>query len=151
MIVGEVHDENAFSLGGVAGHSGLFGIAQGAFILISFLWDICRDSLQNDAWSSEVVKDFWTRQNIVPQSTWALGFDTPSSSNYSSCGRFFSSRSVGHLGFTGTSFWLDLDQGILVVLLTNRVYPTRENNKIRQFRPMLHNLVMKELPCRLKM
>jgi CubicO group peptidase (beta-lactamase class C family) len=149
LLEGEVHDENAYSLGGVAGHSGLFGTAYDVFLLISFLWKIYNGSLKEPGWSGEVVEEFWTRQDLVAESTWALGFDTPSSNGYSSTGDFFSPRSVGHLGFTGTSFWLDLDRDVLIILLTNRVYPTRENNKIRQFRPLVHNIVMKELLCRL--
>jgi CubicO group peptidase (beta-lactamase class C family) len=85
---------------------------------------------------------FWRRPNIAHNSTWALGFDTPSDTG-SSAGVYFSPRSIGHLGFTGTSFWMDLDQEILVILLTNRVHPTRENEKIRAFRPLVHNSVMK--------
>ncbi|MBW1833575.1 MAG: serine hydrolase, partial [Deltaproteobacteria bacterium] len=60
----------------------------------------------------------------------------------SSCGSHFSKRSIGHLGFTGTSFWMDLDQSIIVILLTNRVHPSRDNNKIKKFRPILHDAVM---------
>lgn len=71
-----------------------------------------------------------------------MGFDTPSPAA-SSAGSYFSPRSVGHLGFTGTSFWLDLEREILVVLLTNRVYPSRGNDRIKAFRPMVHDLVMK--------
>jgi len=74
----------------------------------------------------------------------ALGFDTPSSKG-SSCGRYFSKRTVGHLGFTGTSFWMDLDRAIVVILLTNRIHPSRDNNRIKAFRPKLHDAVMKNI------
>jgi CubicO group peptidase (beta-lactamase class C family) len=74
----------------------------------------------------------------------ALGFDTPSLSG-SSSGQYFSRNSVGHLGFTGTSFWMDLDRSIIVVLLTNRVHPTRGNEAIKVFRPQLHDAVMQFL------
>jgi len=72
------------------------------------------------------------------------GFDTPSVIG-SSSGRYFSEKSAGHLGFTGTSFWIDLERGISIVLLTNRVHPTRENEGIRQFRPIFHDTVMEDL------
>ena len=88
-----------------------------------------------------MVREFWTKQSAVPNGTWMLGFDTPSPQN-SSAGKYFSPRSVGHLGFTGTSFWFDLDEEILIIFLTNRVYPTRENERLRSFRPLLHNLMM---------
>jgi CubicO group peptidase (beta-lactamase class C family) len=74
----------------------------------------------------------------------ALGFDAPSL-NGSSSGKFFSRNSVGHLGFTGTSFWMDLDRSIIVILLTNRVHPTRGNEAIKAFRPELHDAVMQFL------
>ena len=73
-----------------------------------------------------------------------LGFDTPSLDG-SSSGRFFSRKSVGHLGFTGTSFWMDLDRDTIVILLTNRVHPRRDNEAIKTFRPALHDAVMQIL------
>lgn len=79
-----------------------------------------------------------------PAGPWALGFDRPSAA-HSSSGDCFSQTTVGHLGFTGTSFWIDLQQDKVVVLLTNRVHPSRENNKIRQFRPWFHNCIMREI------
>lgn len=142
LLEGEVHDENAYVLGGIAGHAGLFGTASGIYRWLQFLWNIERGTVRHAQWSASVLKTFWQRQNFVPHSTWALGFDTPSAA-HSSAGDFFSSRSIGHLGFTGTSFWMDLEQEVIVILLTNRVYPTRENDKIRAFRPQLHNLMMK--------
>jgi CubicO group peptidase (beta-lactamase class C family) len=141
MLEGEVHDENAYSLEGVAGHAGLFGTAFGVYTLISSLWQIYRNEAGDSRWSRELLNLFWTRQDLVHNSTWALGFDTPSDKG-SSAGVYFSPRSVGHLGFTGTSFWMDLEREILVILLTNRDHPTRENEKIREFRPLLHNSVM---------
>jgi CubicO group peptidase (beta-lactamase class C family) len=73
-----------------------------------------------------------------------MGFDAPTP-GASSSGRFFPFRSVGHLGFTGTSFWMDLERQIIVVLLTNRVHPSRRNERIRAFRPLLHDAVMAAL------
>lgn len=142
ILVGEVHDENAYCLDGVAGHAGLFGTASGVVAHLHWLWGLYRGSTPGDPWSSAVVREFWDRRHASPDGTWVMGFDTPSPAA-SSAGSYFSPRSVGHLGFTGTSFWLDLEREILVVLLTNRVYPSRGNDRIKAFRPMVHDLVMK--------
>jgi serine-type D-Ala-D-Ala carboxypeptidase len=141
LLIGEVHDENAYCLGGVAAHAGLFGTAHGVYRLLTFLWEVYAGRVTNPFFSAETVREFWREQSLVTGSTWRLGFDSPSPQN-SSAGKYFSPRSIGHLGFTGTSFWFDLDQEILIILLTNRVYPTRENERLRNFRPLLHNLVM---------
>ena len=76
-------------------------------------------------------------------STWALGWDTPSPQG-SSAGKHFSAESVGHLGYTGTSVWMDFAKDVIVILLTNRIHPDRKNEKIKAFRPVLHDLVMEE-------
>ena len=89
----------------------------------------------------DLLKIFFKRQDNTEK---ALGFDTPSLHN-SSCGDFFSRKSVGHLGFTGTSFWMDLERSVIVVLLTNRIHPSRDNTKIKAFRPEIHNVIMKSL------
>jgi CubicO group peptidase (beta-lactamase class C family) len=73
-----------------------------------------------------------------------LGFDTPVK-NGSSSGKYFSEKSVGHLGFSGTSFWIDPEKDVVVVLLSNRVHPSRENTKIKQFRPYFHDMVIKTI------
>jgi CubicO group peptidase (beta-lactamase class C family) len=141
LLAGEVHDENAYCLGGVAGHAGLFGTTHGVFELLAFLWKVYRGIVSDQSWTAEVVQEFWTRHSAVPETTWMLGYDSPSPDN-SSAGNHFSPGSPGHLGFTGTSFWFDLVQEVLVILLTNRVYPTRENDRLKRFRPAVHNLVM---------
>jgi CubicO group peptidase (beta-lactamase class C family) len=87
---------------------------------------------------------FLARQQQIAGSTWALGFDTPAQKE-SSSGTYLSKTSVGHLGFTGTSFWIDPEKDVAVVLLSNRVHPSRENIKIKQFRPYFHNKVMEKL------
>jgi serine-type D-Ala-D-Ala carboxypeptidase len=141
LLVGEVHDENAYSLEGVAGHAGLFGTAIGIFRLLSDLWSAYRGLTKDPSWTTDAVRQFWTKDSSVPDSTWMLGFDTPSPTD-SSAGSHFSPHSAGHLGFTGTSFWLDMEREILIILLANRVYPTRENERMKSFRPLVHNLVM---------
>ncbi len=144
LLFGEVDDENSWTLSGVAGHAGLFGTARGIFSLLSFLWNIYEGNITNKLLPGELVRLFWTRVGVPENSDWCLGYDTPSRKS-SSAGRHFSRDTIGHLGFTGVSFWLDLQRGILVILLTNRVHPTRDNDEIRQFRPVLHDIIMEAL------
>ena len=141
VLKGHVHDDNAYVLGGVAGHAGLFGtVADVGDLLTALLGAYCQ-AAASDIFDTELVRLFFRRG---PSSDWALGFDTPSVSG-SSSGRFFSSNTVGHLGFTGTSFWMDLDRHVIVVLLTNRVHPSRADDRIKSFRPMIHDLIMTSL------
>jgi serine-type D-Ala-D-Ala carboxypeptidase len=143
VLKGIVHDENAYALGGYSGHAGLFGNAREVYVLTNLLIEHFRGE-REDYFRPETVRAFFTREGLVEGSTWALGWDTPSPEN-SSSGGHFSKRSVGHLGFTGTSVWIDLERDVIVVFLTNRVHPTRKNEKIRAFRPVLHDRVMEEL------
>jgi serine-type D-Ala-D-Ala carboxypeptidase len=143
-LIGEVDDENAWCLNGIGGHAGLFGTASGVFALLSFLRSAYDGKISSHLWPRALVRLFWSRAGIPENSPWCLGYDTPSPVN-SSAGRNFSRNTIGHLGFTGTSFWFDLDQQILFILLTNRVYPSRQNDAIRQFRPLVHDIVMKAL------
>ncbi len=140
LMQGVVCDENAYALGGYSGHAGMFGTAKDIYTLLNLLrlhfFDHTRDMFK-----TETIKHFFTRQHIVKQSTWALGWDTPTHGG-SSSGRHFSAQSVGHLGFTGTSIWMELEKDVLVVFLTNRVHLGRSNDKIKQFRPMLHDSIM---------
>lgn len=136
LLRGEVHDENAYAMGGVAGHAGLFGDAA-AVLTISGQWlaaYLGRPSLLH----SELVRRFVTRSEAAG-SSWALGWDTPSAP--SSSGHRFSARSFGHLGFTGTSLWVDPERELEVVLLSNRVHPSRDNDAIKEFRPLIHDLI----------
>jgi serine-type D-Ala-D-Ala carboxypeptidase len=144
LLIGEVHDENGYCLDGVAGHAGLFGTAKAIFQLLSHLLDVYRGVVCDGKFKREDLHLFWEKPSKDPESTWALGFDTPSSTG-SSAGRHFSTRTVGHLGFTGTSFWIDLERELIVILLTNRVHPTRVNDRIKAFRPLVHDLVMEGL------
>ena len=140
LLCGEVHDENAAALGGVAGHAGLFGTAEAIFA-VTGNWLRAYHG-QTSFLESEVVREFTRRQGGVPGSSWALGWDTPSAP--SSSGQYFSPESFGHLGYTGTSIWIDPRCGLEVVLLSNRVHPSRKNEKIRAFRPAIHDLVYQE-------
>ncbi len=144
ILQGEVHDENAYALEGVAPHAGLFGTAAAVHRILSVLWKIYEGKLQSAPMNQETLRFFWTQTRLVPRSTWALGFDSPSPSG-SSAGRYFSEKSIGHLGFTGTSFWLDPVKGLLIILLTNRVHISRNNDRIKLFRPHIHDLIMEKM------
>jgi len=137
-VCGQVHDDNAYVLGGVCGHAGLFANIYSVMELVTTIEDILKRRKKVSGIRREDLQKCVTKQSDL--GTWGLGFDTPS--EFSSSGRFFSKNSFGHLGFTGTSFWTDLDRGVSIVLLTNRTYPDRENNKIREFRPVFHDLIM---------
>jgi CubicO group peptidase (beta-lactamase class C family) len=143
VVCGEVHDLNAWVIGGVSGHAGLFGTAGSVAKLLLRLLDVYKGRSIIPNFSKGLLQEFWHIQGSGTGSTWALGFDTPSPVG-SSTGSNFSSRSIGHLGFTGTSFWMDLEHEILVVLLANRTFPKADREsqaKMRQFRPLLHDLV----------
>jgi CubicO group peptidase (beta-lactamase class C family) len=138
---GEVHDENARAAGGVAGHAGLFGTGPEVFALIAWLYRAYLGQSEVLGISPKIVRQFLTP---VAQGCRTPGFDVPTPGQ-SSAGRYFSPRSVGHTGFTGTSFWLDLEQGQMVVLLTNRVHLNRDNDRIKAFRPRFHEAVSRAL------
>ena len=141
LLTGEVHDENAWALGGAAGHAGLFGTAPavGAFAR-AMLHTIRGDRVVA---KPETAREFIQRRGDVPGSSRALGWDTMRPT--SSCGTLMSPTSIGHTGFTGTSLWIDWERNLYVILLTNRVHPTRENNAIQQIRPAVHDAVMREI------
>ena len=141
LLRGEVHDENAAAMGGVAGHAGLFGTAQ-SVLAVSGAW-LGYLHAGRPLLDRHLVEAFTTRQPHPEGSSWALGWDTPTTP--SSSGTQFSSGSFGHLGFTGTSLWIDPQRKLEIVLLTNRVHPSRTNDAIRAFRPMIHDLVYREL------
>ncbi|MBM2804498.1 MAG: Serine hydrolase [Deltaproteobacteria bacterium] len=142
ILCGEVHDDNAYAMGGVAGHAGLFSSARDIHAFLLRL-DQCRKGKDNFL-PQLLVEEFLTKDQVVSRSTFALGWDTPTPGQ-SSSGSLFSSRSVGHLGFTGCSIWWDLEKNCHVVLLTNRIHPTRKNEKIKEFRPLIHDLIMNAL------
>ena len=140
LLHGEVHDENAAAMGGVAGHAGLFGTAE-SVLAVSGAW-LSGYHGRKSILGGELVRQFTTRQKSAARSSWALGWDTPSVP--SSSGSHFSERSFGHLGYTGTSLWIDPLCELEVVLLSNRVHPSRRNEKIKSFRPYIHDLVYRE-------
>ncbi|MBI9077926.1 MAG: beta-lactamase family protein [Desulfatibacillum sp.] len=139
VLHGQVHDDNAWVLGGVAGHAGLFGTALGIWRLLDAVRRVFLGEAVDSPFSHSAAKIFLGKRRIP--GTYVLGYDTPTPPE-SSSGAAFSPRTVGHLGFTGASFWLDLEKQALVILLTNRVHPTRNNGKIRIFRPKIHNAAM---------
>jgi len=142
VLCGEVHDDNAYAMGGVAGHAGLFASAADVDALATRLRACWRGD--DDFLPTDVVRAFWTRDATVEDSTWALGWDTPSQSA-SSAGSHISPGAVGHLGFTGTSLWIDLERDANVVFLTNRVHPRRDNERIREVRPRVHDAIFEAL------
>jgi CubicO group peptidase (beta-lactamase class C family) len=142
VLCGEVHDDNAYAMGGVAGHAGLFASASDVDALAARLLTVYRG--EGDFLPREVVREFWSKDPTVAGSTWALGWDMPSTHG-SSAGTRISRGSVGHLGFTGTSIWIDLERDARIVLLTNRVHPRRDNDRIRDVRPRVHDAVMEVL------
>ena len=141
LLVGSVDDENASVLGGIGGHAGLFGTVQAVMKLLQALLAADQDNDGGGCLEPSLVKKFFSSGE---KERWALGFDTPSRHG-SSAGKYFSVDSVGHLGFTGTSFWVHRQKRIIVVLLTNRVHPWRFNAGIRHFRPRLHDAIMEAL------
>ena len=140
---GEVHDENAWAAGGVAGHAGLFGPGREVFHLVACLYRAYGGETIGPL-TPAAVQLFLT---VPPGADRACGFDTPGPDPAQrAAGRYFSPRSVGHLGFTGTSFWLDLDSGQMVVLLTNRVHLGRDDKtRIPAFRPRFHEAASRAL------
>ncbi len=142
LLIGEVDDDNAFVMGGVAGHAGLFGTAGDVFRVCQTWLDAFHG--HTSFLPQEVVREFWTRASTKADQTWALGWDAPTA-GASTAGRYFSPRAVGHLGFTGTSVWIEPEHAIIVCLLTNRVHPSRDNDSLKTFRPEFHDAVMEGL------
>ncbi|HXN85288.1 MAG TPA: serine hydrolase, partial [Candidatus Binataceae bacterium] len=142
LLIGEVDDDNAFAMGGVAGHAGLFAPVRDVDKIAAQL--IACYQGRSDFVSQKIIREFWTRDSAVPGSTWALGWDTPSPGR-SSSGHRFPATAVGHLGFTGTSIWIDPARKISIAILTNRVHPSRDNQAIREFRPAIHDLIMEAI------
>jgi serine-type D-Ala-D-Ala carboxypeptidase len=137
---GAVHDDNAYVMGGVAGHAGLFGTAAAVREVARAWLELLLPGLR-----PEVRDRFW-KKSTVPGSTRRLGFDGPSPGGAGSTGHATTEHAVGHLGFTGTSLWIDpaaKGGARIFVLLSNRVHPTRDNDAIRRLRPRFHELAMR--------
>jgi CubicO group peptidase (beta-lactamase class C family) len=141
LLIAEVDDDNAWALGGAAGHAGLFGTAQSVGECARHLLQILEG--RRGVFQQETLRTFVTRRADVPGSSRALGWDTMLPT--SSCGTRLSPLAFGHVGFTGTSLWIDPESAVYVVLLTNRVHPTPDNDAIKKVRPALHDAVMEEL------
>ncbi len=137
ILWGEVHDPNAYAMGGVAGHAGLFAPADDVLRFGRAVLDVWHG--RSEALPRAGLQRFLTRQGLPEGSDWALGWDTPSPGG-SSAGRHFSSSSVGHLGFTGTSLWIDLEAEAVVVMLTHRVHLVAKRSKFT-LRPRIHDLI----------
>jgi beta-N-acetylhexosaminidase len=141
LIQGEPHDDNTFVMGGIAGHAGLFSTA-------GDLAAFCQMMLNGGIYAHRrllkrsTVEEFTTAQSLA-KNTRTLGWVVPTEPSAS--GKYFSARSFGHAGFTGTSIWCDPEKDLFVILLTNRVHPIRTNEKIQQVRPALHDAVAEAL------
>jgi CubicO group peptidase (beta-lactamase class C family) len=141
LLQGEVHDENAWALGGVSGHAGLFSTAGDTAI---FAQMILNGGIyaHHRILTRATIQEFTARQAIGDTAR-TLGWDAVTQP--SSSGHYFSLNSFGHTGFTGTSLWIDPDRDLFVILLTNRVNPTRANEQIRQLRPAVHDAIRQAL------
>ena len=141
LVQGEVHDENAYAIGGVSGHAGVFSTSPD-------LSAFCQMLLNGGVYAHKrILKRATIAEFTAPQpmtkNLRTLGWVVPTEG--SSSGHYFSAHSYGHTGFTGTTIWIDPDRQLFVVLLTNRVNPTRENHKISEVRPAVHDAIMKAL------
>lgn len=154
VIQGEVHDENAWVMGGVSAHAGLFAtsydVARFAIAMLKALSPSSGESPRGDGamprgsmFRPETASLFTARQSSPPGTSRALGWDTPSAPSQS--GHYFSSTSFGHLGFTGTSLWIDPARELSITLLTNRTWPTRRKELIKQARPRIHDAIVESL------
>jgi len=150
IIQGEVQDENAYVLGGVAGHAGLFSNAEDLARFAHFMLQCgtgataCeRPESQRAILRPETVALFTRRQSAPAETSRALGWDTPSIPSQS--GRYFSPMSLGHLGYTGTSLWIDLERHLSITLLTNRTWPDCANQAIKEVRPRFHDAVIEAI------
>lgn len=138
VIQGEVQDENASVLGGVAGHAGVFSTAQDIAIFAHAMLNGGAPMVRREA-----LAQFTRRESSPAGTSRALGWDTPSTSSQS--GEYFSSYSFGHLGYTGTSLWIDPERQLSVTFLTNRTWPDCKNEAIKQVRPLVHDAIIEAL------
>ncbi len=140
LLQGEVHDENAAALDGVAAHAGLFGTAGS---VATFARLVLRTFHENTLLGTPALMRTFATRTGVPGSSRALAWDTMLPT--SSCGTKLSPTAIGHTGFTGTSLWIDYERDLYVVFLTNRVHPTRANEQLAALRPALHDAIVEGL------
>jgi len=138
IVWGEVHDPNASAMGGVAGHAGLFSTADDVMRFAELFVDAYHG--RNDSLPGDRVREFCEKQQLPESSDWALGWDTPTRGS-SSSGQHFSEKSVGHLGFTGTSLWIDLERELIIVMLTNRIHQVAKRSRF-DLRPKVHDAIV---------
>lgn len=144
-LQGEVHDENTWALNGVSAQAGLFGSVTD--VMEWGLW-LRHVLFYGDRHLSRETTHMFLKRAFSPaKGDWALGFMMPTK-GAASCGAYFSPKSVGHTGFTGTSFWMDPVSDIIVVLLSNRIYPDRKNEEFRKWRPRIHDAVFESITNR---
>lgn len=143
VLHGEVHDQNAYAMGGVAGHAGLFSTAGDLHKFISEFVKCYRGG-------SEFIPKGFVRGSIGEAAArpkgdeYVFGWNRPSRRD-SSAGMHFSANSIGHMGYTGCSAWIDLEKNFWIILLTNRIHPSTMNEKIKGFRPRIHDLIYDEI------
>jgi CubicO group peptidase (beta-lactamase class C family) len=142
LVRGVVHDENAYLMGGVSGHAGLFSSARD---LATFAQMYLNGGIYKGKRiiSAGTIKLFMERQSTPPGTSRALGWDTPAAGSFP--GELASPRAIIHTGFTGTSIYIDPERDAFIILLTNRVYPTRDNNLISKARPEIHTAILTAL------
>lgn len=140
VIQGEVHDDNVWVMGGVAGHAGLFSTSSDIFQLARMFLDSFNG--RSTVLAPELVRESWKRSPVPAGTVRVFGWDGVGPGP-SSAGSHISPSAVGHLGFTGTSLWIDHRRDMIAVLLTNRVHPSRSNDRIRRFRPLFHSAVLR--------
>ncbi len=147
VVRGEVHDENAFHLGGVSGHAGLFSNALDLSRFALWILDAYHDRLagREPLLPADLVQSLVAVQPGPEGSTRAIGWDTPTSGGGSSSGHLLGPASFGHTGFTGTSIWIDTERDMFIILLTNRVHPTRENRALLPLRGEIADMVIRAL------
>jgi serine-type D-Ala-D-Ala carboxypeptidase len=144
LVLGEVDDLNAFAMGGIAGHAGLFSDAADVSAIAAALVAAWKGNGTGSLVGRDVLRTFW-RPAGVPGSTWRLGWDGPSAKG-SQAGAHMPRTAVGHLGFTGCSLWIDPERETWTVLLANRVHPhVPEHERFRELRPRLHDAVLEAL------
>jgi serine-type D-Ala-D-Ala carboxypeptidase len=144
LVLGEVDDLNAFAMGGIAGHAGLFSTAGDLAAIANALIASYRGQSDDGLVTRDVIRQFWSPSG-VPGSTWRLGWDGPAESG-SQAGERLSRAAVGHLAFTGCSLWIDPLQEVVVVLLSNRVHPAvPTDDRFRRLRPALHDAALSAL------